>query len=104
MSGLNPYVIRSKGVKKCRRFATGNERGPSGGSFAREAACAEPQMFVMPSRREVNPYAPATLIGPERLFTLNRADAFTTSSVVNRWTDAFRMCREFVQRYVVVRP
>src|SRR5215212_6299983 len=57
MTGLNPNVIRSNGVWKWRRFAAGSACGPSGGSFASEAARDVPQMFVRPSARSVNPYA-----------------------------------------------
>jgi hypothetical protein len=46
-------------------------------------------MFVMPSERDVNPYAPATVIGPETLLTVNRAEPFTTWSTVNAWIDGF---------------
>ena len=54
-------------------------------------------MFVTPSVRSVKPYAPATLIGPETLFTDTRAEPFTTWSTVKSCTDAFFMYFVFVQ-------
>jgi len=88
-TGLKPNVIRSNGVWKWRRFAAGSVFGPSGGSFASDAAFDVPQMFVKPSARSVNPYAAAALIGPETLCTPTRADPFTTSSTSYFWTTGF---------------
>src|SRR5215212_2099735 len=104
MTGLNPNVIRSNGVWKWRRFAAGSACGPSGGSFASEAARDVPQMFVRPSARSVNPYAAAVLIGPETLWTPIRADPFTTSSTSNFCTAGFVKWRLFVHRSVPFRP
>lgn len=54
ITGLKPKVIRSNGVKKWRRFAGGSERGPSGGSFASEAAFVALATLVTPSSLRVN--------------------------------------------------
>src|SRR3954471_12680136 len=98
--------MRSKGVKKCRRFDFGSDVGPSCGNlyFGRTAACVVPQMFVTPSVRSVKPYAPATLIGPLTLFTETRAELFTTWSTVKSCTEAFFMYFVFVQLYRALRP
>src|SRR5690348_11739938 len=83
MTGLKPKVIRSNGVKKCRRFDAGSERGPSGGSFASEAAFVALATAVTPSTRVVNWYAPATFIGPETL------EIFTTAVPFDAWSTLY---------------
>src|SRR5579862_323998 len=54
MIGLKPNVIRSSGVRKCRRFATGSNFGPSGGNEASDAAFAALATLVTPESRVVN--------------------------------------------------
>src|SRR3954462_14376096 len=100
MTGLNPNVSRSNGVWKCRRFAEGSAFGPSGGSVASDAAFDTPQMFVTPSSRDVNPYAAATFIGPDTLWTDSRPEPFRTSSTEYFSTTGFVKCFWFVQRSV----
>ena len=53
-TGLKPNVIRSNGVKKWRRCVDGSDFGPSGGSFASEAAFVALDTLVTPSSRVVN--------------------------------------------------
>ena len=90
---MNPYVIRSKGVAKCLRFASGSADGPSFGNFASEADLEIPQTFVTPSSRRVNPYAAATLIGPETLFTEipSPPEPLLTWSTAKLWTSGFSL-------------
>src|SRR4029078_1897068 len=81
-TGLKPNVMRSNGVKKCRRLATGNADGPSGGSLASDAAFVALATLVTPSSREVNWYAPATFNGPETLCSLRIAVPFAAWATV----------------------
>ena len=70
MIGLNPNTIMSYGVAKLRRRFFGSADGPSGGSGDNVADFVVDHRFVTPSAREVNPYAPATRIGPEMCLTV----------------------------------
>ena len=45
-TGLKPHVMRSNGVKKCRRLPAGAERGTSGGSVARDAGFVAPETAI----------------------------------------------------------
>ena len=60
ITGLNPYVIRSNGVLKWRRWSGGSELGPSGGIFTSVLLDVDAKKFVTPSSRVVNPYEPFT--------------------------------------------
>src|SRR4051812_550285 len=97
MTGLKPNVIRSNGVKKWRRLAAGSALGPSGGSFASDAAFVALETLVTPSSRVVNWYAPATFIGPETLWTLRIAVSFAAWSTLKLSTSGFFKYFLFVQ-------
>ena len=73
-------------MKKRRRSAAGNERGPRAGNLARVAALV---WTAAGSRRSAASRAvpPATLIGPERCLTSTRAEALTTSATSNCCVD-----------------
>src|SRR5437588_631945 len=103
-TGLNPNVIRSNGVKKCRRLFAGSDDGPSGGNFASDAAFTALATLVMPSSRVVNWYAPATLSGPETLDTLAIAVSFAAWSTLYDSTSGLLKYFAFVQLYVPLRP
>src|SRR3954464_8691236 len=96
--------MRSNGVKKWRRRAFGCDFGPSSGNFAFDAAFVKVLTLVVPSRRDVNAYEPATLIGPDRLFTSTRPLALTTWATVKRWRDQLFMCLVLRQRKSWLRP
>src|SRR5438046_3197843 len=104
MSGLNPNVIRSYGVKKCRRFVLGSAFGPSAGSFAVVAARVRAHRHVTPSVRSVKPYAPVMLIGPVTLLTEIVADSFSSASTWNCSTTGCLNHFAFVHLYVDVSP
>src|SRR4051812_49768430 len=90
--------MRSKGVKKWRRLAFDAVRGPSAGNFAFDAAFVNVLTFVIPLSRDEKTYEPATLIGPEMLFTSKRPVLLTTCATVKRWCDHFFMWRLLRQR------
>ena len=101
---MKPNVIRSKGVKKWRRLSTGWNFGPSGGSFASDAAFAAAEISVTPLVRVVNTYAAATLSGPETLLNAKRAVPFATASIEKCSTTGFFSQRLFVHEYVPASP
>src|SRR3954465_2213095 len=90
--------MRSNGVKKCRRLLFDPLRGPRAGNEAFESALVNVLTFVTPFRRDEKTYEPATLIGPETLFTSKRAVLFTTCATVKRWRDQAFMWRLLRQR------
>src|SRR3954451_1841371 len=96
--------MRSNGVKKWRRLLAGSAFGPSGGSFASEAAFVALETLVRPSVRSVNWYAPATFIGPDTLSNFAIAVPFAAWSIENFSTSGFLKYFVFVQRYVPLSP
>ena len=76
-------------MKKWRRLSAGSALGPSGGSFASDAAFVALETLVMPSSRVVNWYAPATFIGPETLENFAIAVPFAAWSIENFSTSGF---------------
>src|SRR4051812_5238947 len=104
MIGLKPKIMRSNGVMKWRRSSADAPFGPSCGNFSRVADCVAADRLLTPSVRRVKPYAAASLIGPDTLFALMRADPFATWSTTNDVTDGFFTYFVLVSRYVNVFP
>src|SRR3954451_16629451 len=96
--------MRSNGVKKWRRLFAGSAFGPSGGSFACDAAFVALDTLVRPSVRSVNWYAPATFIGPDTLSNFAIAVPLAAWSIENFSISGFLKHFAFVQRYLPFVP